>query len=178
MTSAEHLEQRVERLERELSELQRTLREQRAALPAEPFDALVVRAAGERYLVPVASLREVVPIVWPTPLADGPSWVMGTFRFGEEIAPMIDLGARVSGRATPLRAELSLAVFERPRWIGLVIEAAAEVVRVDPARLAPPTPGVPQAAFVLGTLVGAEGESAGLLSIALLAQEVPVDDAG
>ena len=178
MSAVEHLEDRIERLQRELTELQREIRAQRPELPAEPFDALVVRIMGERYLVPVAPIREVVPIVWPTPLADGPAWVLGTFRFGPEIVPMIDVAARLLRRTTPLDAALSLVVVDHPRWLGLLIESAAEVVRVDPARIAPPTPGISQAAFVLGTLVGERGESAGLLSIELLGREVVSDDAG
>lgn len=172
-----HLEDRIERLQRELAELSREIRAQRPVLAQEPFDALAVRIAGEPYVLPVAPIREVVPVVWPTPLADAPGWVMGTCRFGPEVVPMIDVAARLLGRATTLRADLSLVVVDRPRWLGLVVDSASDVVRVDPARIAPPTPGISQAAFVLGTLVAERGESAGVLSLELLGREVIADDA-
>jgi len=177
MKTVEQLEDRIERLQRDLSELQREIRARRPALPEAPFDALSVRVAGEAYVLPIAPVRGVVPIVWPTPIADAPSWVLGTCQFGPELVPIIDVAARLLGRATKLRADLSLVLVDQPRWLGLMVDAADDVVSVDPASIAPPTPGISQAAFVLGTWIGAQGESAGVLSLELLGREVVADAA-
>lgn len=164
---APELDARIGRLEKELAALRR-----RRWLRGVSGDALEIVVAGEPHLLPIGSIRELVPIVWPTPLPEAPAWVMGTFRYGEQIATMLDLGHRLSGRPTPLRADLAMVVLDRPDWVGVIVERVGELVPIDTAKVVPTAPGVAQAPFLLGTLAE---RGTRILFPEILAREVEPD---
>ncbi len=169
--ASDDLRSRIHRLERELIDLRRSLDTGSEPLPTVAFDALELFVGDGRYLLPVEVVHEVLQAILPQALPDSPPWVMGTFQYGSIVMPMIDLGQRLTGRETVVELEHAVVLVRSPRWAGLHVDAAGEVLRVDPRRLAPPVPGIPQAPFVVGTLADERGDGLHLLSPERLARE-------
>lgn len=170
------LRERIHRLEKELLELRRSLDTGPEPLPAAAFDALELRIGDGRYLLPVHVVHEVLQAILPQPLPDSPPWVMGTFQYGGLVVPLVDLGHRLTGRETVVELEHAMVLVRSPRWAGLHVDAVGEVLRVEPRSLAPPTPGIPQAPFILGTLPDEHGDGLHLLSPERLAREFVLGD--
>ncbi|MCZ7680726.1 MAG: chemotaxis protein CheW [Sandaracinaceae bacterium] len=175
---SEALVSRIAELERRVVELRRELSPPAAMLPDRPAHYLEVCVGEVVYLVPVEPIREVLPAMWPAPLPDAPEWVRGTFRYGDVVVPLVDMGVRLHG----LRRELALSdvvvLLESPAWMGLLASAVGRVLHVTPDELAPPSPGIPQAPFLCGTRSGEHGEIAHLVAVTLLGREVLLDDDG
>lgn len=164
------------RLEREILALRRSLTPDREPLPRQPFDALVVVVGGGAYAIPVDSVREVLQMLWCDPVPDAPPWVLGTFRLGSAVVPAVHLRARLEGQPARLTSSMALVVVEVPRAVGFAVQEVRGLVRVDPAAVAPPDEGIPQAPFLLGTVPTAEGASLRLLSSRRLARESALED--
>jgi purine-binding chemotaxis protein CheW len=174
--SAPSIEARVEELERRLLSLRRELQPEVEPIPRAPFDALEVRIDEHLYLIPVDPVRLVLPIMWPTPLPDAPDWVRGTFRYGETLVPLVDLALRLHGTRNPIQPDDVVILIEHPTWRGLHVSGVGDVMRVEPDRLTPPAPGIPQAPFLVASCALGETASTHLLSIARLSREITLDD--
>lgn len=170
------IQSRIHELERQLIQLRREMEPAAEAVPAQPFDALELIVDDQSYLLPVAPVREVLPALWPTRLPDAPVWVRGTFRYGEVVVPLVDLRMRLHGERRDIALDDVIVLVETPKWLGLLADGIRQISRVSPERLAPPSPGIPQAPFLLATLSDDDGHSAHLLSTARLGREFLVDD--
>lgn len=162
----------VRDLERQLARVRQNLAELADGGTRGELWALEVRCGGQPVLVPVASVREVLPVPMPTPLTEAPPWVLGTFSFAGVTVPMVDLGRRIGGAPTPLAADLRIVVCDRPFWQALVVEEVGRVVRLDPLRLSPPPAELPVAAFVVAHGELADGLQSIVLSPARVAGEL------
>jgi purine-binding chemotaxis protein CheW len=63
---------------------------------------LAFALAGDDYLVPIESVRELIAQVPLTPLPGAPDWVRGVFNLRGSVVPLIDLGVKLGvGSAAP-----------------------------------------------------------------------------
>ena len=169
--SQDRLAKRLLQLERQVFDLRRQLGGDREPRPEQAFDALEVSDGESWYLVPIRPIREVVAMVWPRPLPDSPEWVLGTFRYGDAVVPLVDLRRRLRGQGLDCEPSLRVVVTDEPKWLALVVSKVRSVVRVDPEVVAEPSEGISQAPFLLGTVNGDDGDSRHLLSIERLGRE-------
>lgn len=151
-----NVEERIRQLERELLQLRRDVASETEALPRRRFEALELRVGGAWYAVPMASVREVLQMLWCEPVPEAPAWVLGTFRFAGESVPVVDLRQRLEGGQGQCDPSMALVLVEAPRLVGLAADAVGELTHVDPAAVTPPCEGIPQAPFVLGTFGDAD----------------------
>lgn len=101
-------------------------------------DFLIFRAAGARYALPLASLREIVPMPPAAPVPGAAATVCGVIAWRGEFVTVFDLAAALGfdGRDAPSTAAIVLRK-EAPR-VALTIEGAERMTRLDPAQLRPP----------------------------------------
>lgn len=157
--------EQVRQLEGEIARLRRVIGVgEKVAAPA-VFHGLEIDIAGTRFLIPIEEVREVVPMVWPEPVAGAPEWVMGSASYGGTPITLIDLGMRTLGEPTRLSPGLLAVITEGERWLGLVVSAAGDLHVVDAADLTTPGPDIPCAPFLLGLADIGEGRSLPVLSI-------------
>ncbi len=168
---------RLHEIERQLLSVKRLLAEDRGELPNAPFHALELSLGGQNYFIPVEPVREVVQVVWPAALPESPPWVLGTFRYGPLLLPMIDLAARLFGRKTRLTPDLVVIVLERPKWVGVLAPLPEGVIDVDPRDISPPDPEISQSPWILGTISDHSDVGAQLLSVERLCREFVLADA-
>jgi purine-binding chemotaxis protein CheW len=168
---------RIEALERRVLDLRRELRPHIEPIPRTPFEALEVWADGQGYLLPVEPVRQVLPAMWPSPLPDAPEWVRGTFRYGQVPVPLVDLGMRLHGTRRPLGRDDVVVLLDQPVWRGIQVDSVGEVRSIDPATLAPPPPGIPQAPFLVASWPRPPTTTMHLLAVGRLGKEFTLDDA-
>lgn len=164
--------ERIRELESELAGCRKRLEEETGFIPESELHALEVIVRGQRYLVPSRSIREVVKMALPSPLADAPDWVQGTVAFGDQTVPLVDLGRRLGGGPTEVTPDLYVVITEDPVWLGLVVESIGQTTILDPGSLAPPGPDVPCAHFLLASTHDPNGRVAYVLSIGRLGSEL------
>ncbi|MCC6876464.1 MAG: chemotaxis protein CheW [Sandaracinaceae bacterium] len=175
MTS-EGLHGRIAELERQLVELRRELTPEVEPFPREPAAYLELSAGQGRYLVEVASLREVLPVVWPTPLPDAPRWVRGTIRYGERVVPLIDIERRLHDLDRALALDDLMTVVESPKWLALRVDGVGGVLWLAPQDLSPLPPGIPQAPFLVAMHASSGGATAYVLSLRRLGRDVLIGE--
>lgn len=104
------------------------------------IDVLELRAAGDRYALPLARVVEVAPRVLVRPLPQVSAPIAGCLNYRGQIIAAVDLGLRLGAppRQPALGDHFVIARTHR-RLIALVVERALEVARVDSsAVVAPP----------------------------------------
>jgi chemotaxis signal transduction protein len=163
--------EQIRRLESELAESWSKLG-QVPEKHAEQLHALEVTVAGRIYLIPAASIREVVSMVWPEPLSGAPDWVLGTFAYGSQTISMIDLGLRLEHQPSQLLPEMFLVVVDQPCWLGLAVSGIGRVLEIAPEALTTPGPQTPRAGFLLAAMHGDDGKVVHLLSVGSLGREL------
>ncbi|MBC7171706.1 MAG: chemotaxis protein CheW [Polyangiaceae bacterium] len=168
---------RLHEIERQLLGVKRLLAEDKRELPSAPFHALEIPLGGQSYLVPVEPVREVVQAVWPSALPESPPWVLGTFRYGPLLLPMIDLAGRLFGRRTRLTPDLVVIILERPKRVGVLAPLPDSVIEVHPGALSPPDPEISQSPWIVGTFSEHSEAGAHLLSVERLGREFVLADA-
>lgn len=144
---------RLRELELELLTLRRLLGSAPEGLPNRAFDVLELRAGESWYALPIEAIREVLSMLWAEPIADAPPWVLGNFRYAGEAVALIDLEERLAGTADPFDPGRLVVVLERPVLRAFAVAEIRDLRRIDPAELKPPAPGIPQAPFLLGSVV-------------------------
>jgi chemotaxis signal transduction protein len=169
---ATELLERIRQLETELATQWRRLKGIGESPGEARLSAVEVMAAEHRCLLPIAPVREVVTMVWPQPLAEAPSWVMGTAMYGSRAVPLVDLGMRLARVPTELSPRLQVAIVDTPRWLGLVVSEVGRVLEVNTATLSSPGPEIPYADFLIGVVPGGAGDAVHLLSIGRLGREL------
>ena len=149
--------------------LRRDLAGERDSLPDEPFYALEIQVDDSWYLLPTRAVREVIPMLWCEPLAEAPSWVLGTFRYRGRTLVGVDLQSRLAGTSLEPHPSRVVVVLREPHDVGCFVYAVGDLMQVDPRQLAEPAAGVPYAALLLGSTTGRHGEIRHLLSVSRLA---------
>jgi chemotaxis-related protein WspB len=104
---------------------------------------LVFRAGPERYLLPVESVVEVLPLVEWTTLPDAPRGVVGVFSYHGTAVPLLDLGEVLFATPAPTHRGTRILLVRYPRpdrdphLLGLVVEDATRLVRRREADFVP-----------------------------------------
>lgn len=143
---------RIDALERQLLDLRRELDEPAEPLPQHPFSVLELRLGETWYGLPIDALRQVLSMVWPHPLPESPDWVLGTFRHGETLVPIIDLGQRLGGDRLDLDPSWILLLGQTEPPVAFVVHEVRRLLELDPKTISPPARGIPQAPFLLGSV--------------------------
>jgi len=98
--------------------------------------------AGRIYAVDVTYVREVVRWQPVTPLPKAPSLIEGVIDLRGALVPVVDLGRALTGTPAVIRDQTRIAVTEVDGLVlGLTVDAAVEVLRVDASAMEDP-PGV------------------------------------
>ena len=135
---------------------------------AEDLTALVVDVHEMTAAIPIASVVEVVPYAWLTPLPEAPTWVAGVLDLGGRMIGVLDIGARVRGGAHHPRVEDFIVICRvQQRQVGLCVNAVRNVATFPRQAVAPPPADVPFAPYLLGT-ISHSGSSLLLFGVELL----------
>lgn len=134
--------------------------------------------AGHPYLLETGRVAAVSPLPLLKPLPGAPAGVVGVVNHRGAPVPVVDLALLATGSRAPDRLSTRLVLVRHPtpageRLLGLVVERATSVIRVDEADVAPT--GVTAAPW-LGGVAPAGDKSGGLAQLvdthALLTPEV------
>jgi purine-binding chemotaxis protein CheW len=98
-------------------------------------------AAGRVVAIDVAELREVVRWTPPTPLPGAPALVEGVIDLRGALVPVVDLGRALGGEPAVPGRRTRIAVAEVAGLVvGLVVDAAVEILAVEGSALGDPPP--------------------------------------
>lgn len=100
---------------------------------------LCVSLAAERYAIPILSVREIQAFTTPTPLPRMPAHVLGVANLHGDIVPVVDLRQRMGMTAQPFgRLTVTVFVAAGSRVVGLIVDAASQVLDIERAQLKQP----------------------------------------
>ena len=105
---------------------------------AAPIDGVILRFAGARYAVDMASVAEVVPVPVMTRIPGGPAWLSGVVNWRGRVLPVIDLRPLVGAALSPLPTSARLVVLaEGDIEVGVVADMVPGLLNCDPRDLEP-----------------------------------------
>jgi purine-binding chemotaxis protein CheW len=108
---------------------------------------VVFRVGSAEYVLPAADVLQMESYAGATPVPGSPSYVAGLVQVRGRVLPVIDARARFG--LPPVERTLDTRVVVGQlgtRTVGLVVDSAREVVKLDPAQLKPPPPLVAEQA--------------------------------
>jgi two-component system chemotaxis sensor kinase CheA len=120
---------------------------------AAPREYLVVELAGQPYGIDVGVVLELRGPEVPTPIAGAPPFVRGAVTVGGRATPVLALRLVLGLPPAPDDASTAVVVLAwRMRAVGVVVDAVADVVALEPGRVrpAPPVDVARDAGFVTG----------------------------
>lgn len=99
---------------------------------------VILRFAGARYAVDMASVAEVVPVPVMTRVPGAPSWLSGVVNWRGRVLPVVDLRPLVGAPLSPLPTSARLVVLaEDDVEVGLVADMVPGLLDCDPSDLEP-----------------------------------------
>jgi len=99
---------------------------------------VILRFAGARYAVDMASVAEVVPVPVMTRIPGGPAWLSGVVNWRGRVLPVIDLRPLVGAALSPLPTSARLVVLsEGDVEVGVVADMVPGLLDCDPRDLEP-----------------------------------------
>ncbi len=105
---------------------------------AAPIGGVILRFAGARYAVDMASVAEVVPVPVMTRIPGGPAWLCGVVNWRGRVLPVIDLRPLVGAALSPLPTSARLVVLaEGDIEVGVVADMVPGLLDCDPRDLEP-----------------------------------------
>ena len=108
---------------------------------------VVFRVGTAEYVLPAADVLQMESFTGATPVPGSPPYVAGLVQVRGRVLPVIDTRARFG--LPPIERTLDTRVVVSQlgqRTVGLVVDSAREVVKLDPAQLRPPPPLVAEQA--------------------------------
>ena len=96
------------------------------------------RIGKENFGVPIAIVREIVRMMEITVVPDAPSYIEGVINLRGKIIPVVDLRKRFAEEIEPNRRNRILVAELDGHQVGLVVDAANEVMKVNPELIEPP----------------------------------------
>jgi purine-binding chemotaxis protein CheW len=115
------------------------------------------RIGNETYGVRISAVREIVRVPEITAIPSAPEAVEGVINLRGKIVPVMDLRKRFGQQELqPNKKNRILVVELEGKLVGLIVNAASEVLKIPPADIAPP-----------GSLFS-EGESSYVIGVAKL----------
>lgn len=126
------------------------------------------RVGGGVYAVDVTQVREVVRWQEVTPLPKAPVLIEGVIDLRGAVIPVVDLGCALNGRRTEPGPDTRIAVVEVDGLVmGLVVDAAIEVLPVEVASLEDPPALATQAGYDVARAVVRRAGAAPILVLSL-----------
>lgn len=105
---------------------------------ADPIDGVILRFAGARYAVDMASVAEVVPVPRLTRVPGSPAWLSGVVNWRGRVLPIADLRPLVGANLSPLPTSARLVVLaEDDVEVGLVADMVPGLLHCNPSDLEP-----------------------------------------
>jgi purine-binding chemotaxis protein CheW len=99
------------------------------------------RLGEEQFGVPIGAVQEIVRLPEVTPVPEAPWFVEGVINLRGRIIPVIDLGRRLRLPDRPRTRKARILIVETDRrQVGLIVDAASEVLRLPPNAVEPPPP--------------------------------------
>jgi purine-binding chemotaxis protein CheW len=132
---------------------------------AKDVQVVGLRIGRETFGVPIERVREIVRVPEITAVPNTPDYVEGVINLRGRIISVIDLRKRFGEREFEKTRKSRVVVVEiEDRIVGLIVDSAAEVVKLSPSDIEPPS-----AVFLEGELdyVTGVGKLAGRLVILL-----------
>ncbi|MCZ3388278.1 MAG: chemotaxis protein CheW [Actinomycetia bacterium] len=112
--------------------------DQASDVDAAPIDGVILRFAGARYAVDMASVAEVVPVPVMTRIPGGPAWLSGVVNWRGRVLPVIDLRPLVGAALSPLPTSARLVVLaDGDIEVGVVADMVPGLLHCDPRDLEP-----------------------------------------
>ena len=115
-------------------------REERPSAPVEREESWVAfELAGETYALPVARIQEIQRAHDITRVPHAPTPVRGITNLRGKVLVVVDLRVRLGLQPAPLDARSRiLVVSSRERALGLLVDAARQVIKLAPSRIERP----------------------------------------
>jgi purine-binding chemotaxis protein CheW len=96
------------------------------------------RVARETYGIPIMALHEIVRVPEITAVPDAPAHLEGVINLRGKIVSVVDLRKRFNQPATALtRHNRILVVEHRGRLVGMIVDAASEVLKIAESDIEP-----------------------------------------
>ena len=122
--------------------------ERRAALEAGSVNLACFEVAGRVYALDVGQVREIVRCQEVTPLPRAPELIEGVIDLRGMLLPVIDLGRALGGAAVARSGRARIVVVEADGlMLGLCVDAALEVLSLEPSALEDPPALAVQAGY-------------------------------
>ena len=103
-----------------------------------PLGGVILRFAGARYAVDMATVAEVVPVPFITRVPGAPAWLTGVVNWRGRVLPVMDLRPLVGAPLAPLPTSARLVVLsEDDVECGLVADMVPGLLDCDPHSLEP-----------------------------------------
>lgn len=96
------------------------------------------RVGRENFGVPIGIVHEIVPMMEITAVPDAPVYIEGVINLRGRIIPVVDMRKRFSETVTPHRRNRIMVAELDGRQVGLVVDAANEVLKINPELIEPP----------------------------------------
>lgn len=127
------------------------------AKPATDLTVLVVTVDGVDAAIAVDCVEEVVPYAWLTPVPESPGWIAGILDLGGKTICVLDVAARLSGKAHRPRVDDFIVICRvDSRLIGLCVERVRDVKTFPPEAVAPPPTDATAGPYLIATIRGTE----------------------
>jgi purine-binding chemotaxis protein CheW len=106
---------------------------------AKDIQVVGFRVGKEHFGVPIELVHEIVRIMEITSVPDAPDFIEGVINLRGKIIPVIDLRKRFGETKITSGKKNRILVAEiMDKIVGLVVDAASEVVKIPPADIEPP----------------------------------------
>ena len=97
------------------------------------------RVGNETFGVPIQSVHEIVRMMEITSVPDAPIYIEGVINLRGKIIPVVDLRKRFGEREIkPSKKNRILVAEVGTKMVGLVVDAASEVLKLPPSDVDPP----------------------------------------
>ena len=106
----------------------------------EPTRQLVIFSLGsEEYALPITRVQEIIRYTEPRSVASRTPWIRGVINLRGKIIPVMDLRKRFGQvDIAPDKKNRILVVELDNKLIGLIVNAASEVLKIPPSDIEPP----------------------------------------
>ena len=106
---------------------------------AKDIQVVGFRVGKEHFGVPIELVHEIVRIMEITSVPDAPDFIEGVINLRGKIIPVIDLRKRFKEQTITSGKKNRILVAEiMGKIVGLVVDAASEVVKIPPSEIEPP----------------------------------------
>jgi purine-binding chemotaxis protein CheW len=96
------------------------------------------RVGKENFGVPIGIVHEIVRMMEITVVPDSPTYIEGVINLRGKIIPVMDLRKRFAEKIEPNRRNRIMVAELDGHQVGLVVDAANEVLKISPELIEPP----------------------------------------